>query len=386
MKIYFAIVAFLWCAWTALAGVSQKPVDLTATARRSGVMVAPGASNPDWSGEYGRLQGLGSWHDVYNDLFGNTISYGQPSERLSSYGPLPGYPAPKRQEFWQGRRMDHSGLYWMGARYYEPVSGRFLSPDPLGHAATWDLYAYAHGDPVNFADPDGRLSKRQFLEMFDYDSAAYANYSAQEELRRQAYRQYVENLPANERGVHGLPIPFLESGFHLYNTMQNGDQQAIEQAGSRLRDEGIMVAATGGLARWLRGNTTPASINSAPTKFPNLYPAETPLPYPRRELFFDGTKWRALSENGTTITPNGLYNFVAQDGKTFISRGNFGRGGHLDLSRGLDVDYAGQIRFGHGNNAGQLRFWDNASGHFKPPAGFSHQAPLPPGLFQPFTP
>jgi len=131
---------------------------------------------------------------------------------------------------------------------------------------------------------------------------------------------------------------------------------------------------------------SPLAAETGPVTFSNLYPGDTALPYPRRELLFDGTKWRALSENGTTVTPNGLYNFVVQAGKTYISRGNFARGGHLDLSQGLDVDYAGQIRFGHGNNAGSLRFWNNASGHFKPKAAFSHQAPLPPDLFQPFTP
>ena len=45
----------------------------------------------------------------------------------------------------------------MGARYYESSSGRFLSPDPYGHAASLSLYDYAGGDPINFVDPTGRL-------------------------------------------------------------------------------------------------------------------------------------------------------------------------------------------------------------------------------------
>jgi len=55
--------------------------------------------------------------------------------------------------------MDPTGYYWQGARYYDPVGGRFLSPDPLGHEASMDLYSYADGDPVNFMDPDGRFGK-----------------------------------------------------------------------------------------------------------------------------------------------------------------------------------------------------------------------------------
>jgi len=42
------------------------------------------------------------------------------------------------------------------ARYYEPTSGRFLSADPMGQAASPSLYDFAGGDPVNFFDPDGR--------------------------------------------------------------------------------------------------------------------------------------------------------------------------------------------------------------------------------------
>ena len=50
---------------------------------------------------------------------------------------------------------DPTGLFWMGARYYDPNTGRFLSPDPVGHLYCLDLYSYANGDPVNYHDPDG---------------------------------------------------------------------------------------------------------------------------------------------------------------------------------------------------------------------------------------
>jgi hypothetical protein len=45
------------------------------------------------------------------------------------------------------------------ARYYEPTSGRFLSADPLGQAASPSLYDFAGGDPVNSFDPDGRCQQ-----------------------------------------------------------------------------------------------------------------------------------------------------------------------------------------------------------------------------------
>jgi RHS repeat-associated protein len=85
------------------------------------------------------------------------------------YGPAPDSPVWTLSEgasleqatAWRGRRQDITGFYWMGARYYESSSGRFLSPDPYGHAASLSLYDYAGGDPVNFVDPTGRLQEEQ---------------------------------------------------------------------------------------------------------------------------------------------------------------------------------------------------------------------------------
>ena len=49
-----------------------------------------------------------------------------------------------------------TGLHYNLARYYDPRSGHFLSPDPAGlDAGSLDLYAYANGDALNFFDPDG---------------------------------------------------------------------------------------------------------------------------------------------------------------------------------------------------------------------------------------
>jgi hypothetical protein len=67
--------------------------------------------------------------------------------------------------------MDPTGFYWIGARYYDPMAGRFISADPLGHAGSWDLYSFSNGDPLNRFDPDGRLSKSNTV--FDRSSGYY---------------------------------------------------------------------------------------------------------------------------------------------------------------------------------------------------------------------
>ncbi|RME82046.1 MAG: hypothetical protein D6785_08330, partial [Planctomycetota bacterium] len=55
-----------------------------------------------------------------------------------------------------GRILDsETGLYYYRARYYDPDTGRFLSPDPLLFKDGPNLYAYCQNDPVNFVDPFG---------------------------------------------------------------------------------------------------------------------------------------------------------------------------------------------------------------------------------------
>lgn len=49
-----------------------------------------------------------------------------------------------------------TGNILMGVRLYDPVSGRFLSTDPvLGGNA--NAYEYCSGDPINCVDLDGRI-------------------------------------------------------------------------------------------------------------------------------------------------------------------------------------------------------------------------------------
>ncbi|MBS0622885.1 MAG: RHS repeat-associated core domain-containing protein [Verrucomicrobia bacterium] len=48
-------------------------------------------------------------------------------------------------------------LFLFGRRYYHPESGRWVSPDPLGHADGPNLYAYCHNNPLGWVDPMGLL-------------------------------------------------------------------------------------------------------------------------------------------------------------------------------------------------------------------------------------
>jgi RHS repeat-associated protein len=49
---------------------------------------------------------------------------------------------------------DESGLQYLRARYYDPVTQQFISRDPL-QIKTKQPYAYGYGNPINVADPTG---------------------------------------------------------------------------------------------------------------------------------------------------------------------------------------------------------------------------------------
>jgi len=50
---------------------------------------------------------------------------------------------------------DASGFLYRRNRYYDPQTGRFTQPDPIGLAGGLNIYGFADGDPINFADPYG---------------------------------------------------------------------------------------------------------------------------------------------------------------------------------------------------------------------------------------
>ena len=115
-------------------------------------------------------------------------AWGEAREVISEAGRRAGIVNPIR---FQGQYFDaETGLHYNRYRYYDPASGRYVSPDPLGLAGGLNLYAYVGGNPVRGIDPLGLVD----INLFPHN---------------EAIRQSADNIPSPPGtftvGSHGNP-------------------------------------------------------------------------------------------------------------------------------------------------------------------------------------
>lgn len=121
---------------------------------------------------------------------------------------------------WQSKRMDPTGLIWLGARYYDPVSGRFLSTDPVSHPVCMDLYAYANGDPINNMDLDGRFSSPAYKTLPSTNISTTSN-SLPQVRSSSVFEEYVASDNRSRRFDLGLPELPNGRGIGFHNGIMN---------------------------------------------------------------------------------------------------------------------------------------------------------------------
>ena len=73
-----------------------------------------------------------------------------------------------------GQREEEAlGLYYYGARWYDPELRRFIQPDTIvpqpGNPQSLNRYSYCLNNPVRYTDPSGYLSNKHIMYLFGAD-------------------------------------------------------------------------------------------------------------------------------------------------------------------------------------------------------------------------
>jgi RHS repeat-associated protein len=103
----------------------------------------------NWRGLFGRGT------NANGDPTGITIEW--PGFQTSAYHKMG--PTQLQTRTWMGSivkgQRGAGGQMYMRNRYYDPATGQFTQPDPIGIAGGLNVYGFAAGDPVSYSDPYG---------------------------------------------------------------------------------------------------------------------------------------------------------------------------------------------------------------------------------------
>ena len=113
--------------------------------------------NSAWTASYYGYDGFGTVRQLTNasGAVTDTWEYDAYGNVLNRTGSTP------NEMLYRGEQYDSTlGLYYLRARYYNPLTGSFVSRDPnagnIAVPASLHRYLYADGDPVDLFDPTGR--------------------------------------------------------------------------------------------------------------------------------------------------------------------------------------------------------------------------------------
>jgi RHS repeat-associated protein len=160
------VITFVWDGWDLVYERQQLPSGLTTLERKYlwGPDIADGAAG----GAGGLLliqETKGNATQKIIPLYDGTghvtaltnlnkellasYTYGPFGENISATGPM----ANSNPWRWGTKYFDEeTGIYYFGKRYYDPLTGQWLSREPLGESESVNLYSYCHNDPVNRVD------------------------------------------------------------------------------------------------------------------------------------------------------------------------------------------------------------------------------------------
>jgi RHS repeat-associated protein len=92
--------------------------------------------------------------DSSGNQIGDTVKY-------LPFGETRANPDIPLDKLFTGQRLDSTGLYYYNARYYDPMIGRFISPDTviqrMNNPQCLNRYSYVQNNPLKYTDPSGHI-------------------------------------------------------------------------------------------------------------------------------------------------------------------------------------------------------------------------------------
>lgn len=273
-------------------------------------------------------------------------------------------------------RDDATGLYYYGFRYYASWIGGWLSPDPLGTAASLNLYEFVHNNPVNLVDPDG-LQATGTMRRLDSVPSTYTG--------AQAMRHF-NNGRGKEQGIRALEVK--KSGTDWIIVRQENYtprlKQMIAENGGNVEKAGVLYDIEKMFDELKLDAMAPpvadAPASDAPAGDPKGTENSTPPPpagpgtgggatSAETAPTGDKAKGNAHSADGSSSSKDGGSGTATQPGATGTGPGSGtkgtgpGGGGVGDVATGTS---AGP---GQGNAAGTGPGTDTGPGNGKTPSG-----------------
>ena len=160
----------------------------------------------------------------------NYTDFGETTERISA--------SIKNEVCYTGGVYDETtGLYYLNTRYYSPEDGVFLSQDTYrgeeNDAASWNLYGYCEGDPINYTDPTGmwgeKIHKKLTKAAYHEASKSLKKKKERKRLGKVGLKRLQQNctFPDKQRGKNPR---YKDGSYHGHGTYYKVMSRALSGA------------------------------------------------------------------------------------------------------------------------------------------------------------
>jgi len=138
--------------------------------------------------------------------------------------------------YFTGKELDSTGLYYYGARYYDPKVGRFITADPINQniydPQNLNRYSYCMNNPLRYIDPTGNSAWDNTSN--DWSNYENRNYFIQTGSFTLGATSYINNfgiaLSSSFSNYLRSEIQFLQSGINpILSAIKTGNWQPLWQ-------------------------------------------------------------------------------------------------------------------------------------------------------------